>query len=158
MAEGEQDARARAEGVRLAMHARDQAAHALAIAVDEIAPGVARCSMTVRGDMLNGHGTAHGGLIFTLADTAFAYACNSYDRATVALSAQITFVAPARPGDRLIAIAREMSRAGRTGLYDIEVATADGTVVAFFRGHSYEIGGPVAPGDGSEVVRAGPRR
>ena len=132
-----------AEAVRSAMYARDHAAQALGITVEEIGPGFARCRMVVRRDMLNGHDSCHGGLTFTLADTAFAYACNSYDRATVALAAQISFTAPARFGDVLLATAREQSRAGRTGVYDVEVSTADGRVVALFRGTSYETRGAV---------------
>ena len=130
-----------AETARDAMYARDRAARALGIAVEEIGPGFARCKMTVRDDMLNGHGTCHGGLIFTLADTAFAYACNSYDRATVALGAQITFTTPAQGGDGLIATATERSRSGRTGVYDVEVSRADGMLLALFRGNAYETRG-----------------
>ena len=103
------------------MYARDHAAQALGIAVDAIEPGAAVCRMTVRDDMVQGHGTCHGGIVFTLADTAFAYACNACNRVTVALGAEITFVAPARAGEVLIATARERSRAGRTGVYDVEV-------------------------------------
>ena len=104
--------------------------------------------MVVRADMLNGHGTCHGGLTFTLADTAFAYACNAYDRTTVALGCQITFLAPAEPGDVLIATAREQSRGARTGVYDIEVATSTGRRIALFRGNAYEIGGAITPDPG----------
>ena len=93
--------------------------------------------------MVNGHETCHGGLTFTLADCAFAYACNAYNRVTVALGAQISFIAPARFGDVLLATAREQSRAGRTGVYDVEVSTADGAIVALFRGTSYETRGEV---------------
>jgi acyl-CoA thioesterase len=140
-----------AEAARDAMYARDRAARALGITVQEVGPGFASCKMTVREDMLNGHGTCHGGLIFTLADTAFAYACNSYDRATVALAAQITFTAPVRGGDELIAMASERTRKGRTGVYDVEVARADGTVVALFRGNAYETRGTVVPAGVAEA-------
>jgi acyl-CoA thioesterase len=132
-----------AEAVREAMYARDHTAKAQGIAVDAIGPGFARCRMAVRQDMVNGHGLAHGGLIFTLADTAFAYACNACNRATVAQGAQISFTAPARLGEELIATAREQSRSGRVGIYDVAVAKADGTVVALFRGTSYETRGEV---------------
>ncbi len=132
-----------AEAVRDGMHARDRAARALGITVEAIAPGFARCRMAVRKDMVNGHDLCHGGLTFTLADTAFAYACNACNRATVALSAEISFTAPARLGDVLIATARERSRAGRTGVYDVEVTTAEATLVALFRGTSYETRGEV---------------
>jgi acyl-CoA thioesterase len=158
MAEDERDLRRRAEAVGAVMYERDRAARALGITVEEIGPGFACCRMAVRVDMANGHGTTHGGFVFTLADTAFAYACNSYDRATVALSAQITFVAPARPGDVLMATAREMSRGGRTGIYDVEVVKESGSSIAFFRGHSYETGGPVVSAGGSEATRARPGR
>jgi len=136
---------ATAEAVRLQMYSRDRAAQALGITVDVIAPGTATCMMVVRPDMLNGHETCHGGLIFTLADTAFAYACNAGNRATVALNAQITFIAPARAGDLLTATAREQSRGGRTGVYDVEVHRADGTLLALFRGQGYEIRGAIVP-------------
>jgi acyl-CoA thioesterase len=99
--------------------------------------------MTVRDDMVQGHATCHGGLVFTLADTAFAYACNACNRVTVALGAEITFVAPAHAGDVLTATARERSRTGRTGVYDVEVTNAAGTLVALFRGTSYETRGTV---------------
>jgi len=134
-----------AEAVRDGMYARDHAAQALAITVEAVGPGFARCRMTVRQDMVNGHDTCHGGLTFTLADAAFAYACNACNRATVALGAEISFLAPARLGDVLTATARERSRAGRTGVYDIEVTRADGTKVALFRGTSYETRGEVVP-------------
>lgn len=135
-----------AEAARAAMYARDRAVQALGITVEAVGPGFARCRMPVREDMLNGHGTCHGGLIFTLADTAFAYACNSYNRATVAQAAQICFIAPARAGDVLIATAKERSRAGRTGLYDVEVAIEGGRTIALFRGHAYETRGEVTDG------------
>jgi acyl-CoA thioesterase len=132
-----------AKAVRTGMYARDRAAQALGITVEAIGPGFARCRMLVRDDMVQGHATCHGGLTFTLADTAFAYACNAYNRATVALAAEIAFLAPARAGDVLSACARERSRAGRTGIYDVEVSKADGTLVALFRGTSYETRGEV---------------
>jgi acyl-CoA thioesterase len=132
-----------AEAVREQMYARDHTAKALGITVEEIGPGFARCRMVVRQDMVNGHGTCHGGLTFTLADAAFAYACNACNRATVAQGAQISFIAPARVGEVLTASAQEQSRAGRTGIYDVTVAKPDGTVVALFRGTSYETRGAV---------------
>jgi acyl-CoA thioesterase len=138
MDEAAPDPQALAEAVRAHMYARDHTAQALGITVEAIGPGFARCRMAVRQDMVNGHGLAHGGLTFTLADAAFAYACNAGNRATVAQGAQISFTAPARLGDEMIATAREQSRTGRIGIYDVEVAKADGTVVALFRGTSYE--------------------
>ena len=138
-----------AEAVREHMYARDAAARSLGITVESVAPGRARCRMQVRPDMLNGHATCHGGLIFTLADAAFAYACNTCDRVTVAMGAQITFVAPAREGDVLFADAEERSRAVRTGVYDVEVTREDGTLIALFRGNAYETRGRVTdPADG----------
>jgi acyl-CoA thioesterase len=132
-----------AEAVREQMYARDHTAKALGITVEAIGPGFARCRMVVRQDMVNGHGTCHGGLTFTLADAAFAYACNACNRATVAQGAQISFIAPARIGEVLTASAQEQSRAGRTGIYDVTVVKPDGTVVALFRGTSYETRGAV---------------
>ena len=150
------DPRQLAEAVLTAMYARDRTAQALGITVEEIGPGFARCRMTVREDMVNGHDICHGGLTFTLADCSFAYACNAYNRATVALGAQISFTAPARFGDVLLATAREQSRAGRTGVYDVEVSTADGTVVALFRGTSYETRGEVIAMAASAREQGGP--
>jgi acyl-CoA thioesterase len=134
---------ATAEAVREGMYRRDRAAQLLGITVEAISPGTSICRMLVREDMLNGHATCHGGLIFTLADTAFAYACNACNRTTVALSCQVTFIAPAHQGDVLTARAGEQSRSGRTGVYDVEVRRADGTVLALFRGQAYEIRGAI---------------
>jgi acyl-CoA thioesterase len=125
------------------MYARDRASHQFGIALDAIQPGGAVCRMMVRDDMLQGHGTCHGGIVFTLADTAFAYACNACNRVTVALVAEIAFLAPARAGEVLTATARERSRTGRTGIYDVEVSNGAGTLVALFRGTSYETRGEV---------------
>jgi acyl-CoA thioesterase len=133
-----------AEAVRAHMYRRDRAAQTQGITIEAIGPGHAVCRMPVREDMLNGHATCHGGLVFTLADTAFAYACNACNRATVALACQISYIAPARQGDVLTATAREQSRTGRTGVYDVEVRRADGTIVALFRGNAYETKGVVA--------------
>jgi acyl-CoA thioesterase len=138
-----EETQATAEAVRDQMYRRDRAAQMLGITVEAIGPGSAVCRMAVRDDMLNGHATCHGGLIFALADTAFAYACNAGNRATVALSCQISFIAPARQGDILCASAREQSRSGRTGVYDVEVRRADGQTVALFRGQAYEIRGAI---------------
>lgn len=132
------DTQALAEAVRDAMYGRDDASRGLGIQVDAISPGCSRCSMIVRQDMINGHNSCHGGFIFTLADSAFAFACNAGNRATVALAAHITFIAPARLGDVLIATASEESRTRRTGVYDVEIATDDGRDIALFRGNSYE--------------------
>ncbi|MCW5730450.1 MAG: hydroxyphenylacetyl-CoA thioesterase PaaI [Alphaproteobacteria bacterium] len=135
-----------AEAVGQGMYARDRAARALGITLDEIAPGLARMRMAVGPDMVNGHDICHGGMIFTLADTAFAYACNSYNHVTVAQTAQISFVSAARAGDLLTAEAREVSRSGRTGIYDIRVSDQRDRLVALFRGNSYRLSGEVVPG------------
>lgn len=128
-----------------ALWASDTATQSLGMQLISVAPGTAELSMLVRPDMTNGHGTCHGGFIFTLADSAFAFACNTYDERTVAQHAQITFIAPARASDRLIARAVERSRTGRSGIYDITVCLEDGQKIAEFRGHSRTIGGNIVP-------------
>jgi len=120
-------------------------AAAWSLVLEEAREGYARVSMTVRADMLNGHRTAHGGMIFALADTAFAYACNSRNEATVAQQASILFLAPAHEGDVLVAEAREDARAGRTGAYSAVVKTRAGQSIAQFQGLSRTIGGVVLP-------------
>ena len=134
-------AQALADRVAGSMYARDTATQALGIRVVRVAPGSAELAMAVRADMLNGHEICHGGFIFTLADSAFAYACNSYNLNTVASGAAIEFTAPARAGDVLTARAHERQLAGRTGVYDVEVANERGELVALFRGKSYRIKG-----------------
>lgn len=129
-----------------AMWSRDQAAQALGMAIVEVRPGYAVLTMKVRPDMVNGHHICHGGLIFTLADTAFAYACNSYNHNTVASACHIDFLSPGKEGDRLEAEAVERSLSGRTGVYDITVRVAGGKTVALFRGKSYRIQGEVIAG------------
>jgi len=123
------------------MYERDEAARSLGIRVEEMGPGRSRLSMTVRPDMVNGHAICHGGFLFTLADTAFAYACNSHNGNTVAAGARIEFLAPGQLGDRLEAEALELSRQGRTGVYDVVVRNADGRKLALFRGNSFQIKG-----------------
>jgi acyl-CoA thioesterase len=118
------------------MYADDRASQALGISIDEVGPGRATARMRVTTDMTNGHGIAHGGYIFLLADTAFAYACNSYGPVTVAQAGQITFLSPAREGDELIAAAAERARMERSGIYDVSVRRADGEVLAEMRGNS----------------------
>jgi acyl-CoA thioesterase len=137
------EAQALAERVADAMFARDTAVHALGVHLVRVAPGHAEVAMTVRADMLNGHAICHGGFIFTLADSAFAYACNSYNLNTVASGCTIDFLAPAREGDVLTAVGQEMSASGRTGVYDIEVRNEHGDKIALFRGKSYRIKGHV---------------
>lgn len=140
------DPQALAEAVGAAMWSRDHATQALGMRLDAIAPGRAVLSMPVRRDMVNGHAICHGGLIFTLADSAFAYACNSYNHNTVASACHIDFLAPAREGDVLEAEAVERSLAGRTGVYDITVRVRGGRTVALFRGKSYRLSGEVIAG------------
>jgi acyl-CoA thioesterase len=134
------DAQALARRCADVMWRDDHASQGLGMVLGAVAPGRATVSMTVRDDMTNGHGTAHGGFIFTLADSAFAFACNSYNERTVAQACDIVFAAPARAGDRLVADAVERHRFGRNGLYDIRVLCGD-RVVAEFRGRSRAIGG-----------------
>ncbi|OZI75171.1 hydroxyphenylacetyl-CoA thioesterase PaaI [Bordetella genomosp. 12] len=137
------DPQALAEAVGQAMYAADAATQALGMTVVEIAPGYARLTMTVRGDMLNGHKTCHGGFIFALADSSFAFACNSRNVSTVASGCVIDYLAPGYEGDVLTAVAQERSLAGRTGVYDITVSNQDGRNVAVFRGRSYRIKGQI---------------
>lgn len=123
-----------------AMWASDAASRALGMELVAVAPGRATVTMQVREDMVNGHAIGHGGFTFTLADSAFAFACNSYNRSTVAAACEIRFVAPTRLGDLLVAEAVERSRQGRDGVYDITVRRDD-TLIAEFVGRSKEIRG-----------------
>ena len=135
-----------AELVRDGMLARDRAAQSLAMRITHIAPGEATIEMAVRGDMLNGFDTCHGGYITTLGDTAFAYACNTRNEMTVASGLAVAFVAPGRPGDVLVAEAKELSQAGRTGVYDVTIRNQQGQLIALFRGKSYSMKGkPTVP-------------
>ena len=140
------EAQALSERVAAAMWARDTASQALGMRIVRVGPGHAELSMAVRADMLNGHAICHGGFIFTLADSAFAYACNSYNVNTVASGCGIDFLAPAREHDVLTAVAQERSAAGRTGVYDIEVSNERGDTIALFRGKSYRVKGHVIDG------------
>jgi acyl-CoA thioesterase len=144
------EAQALAEAVAETMWARDRATNALGMKIEAVRPGYARISMTVRGDMVNGHHICHGGLIFTLADSAFAYACNSYNKNTVASACNIDFLAPGREGDTLDAEAVEQSQSGRTGVYDVTVRDSAGKTIALFRGKSYRISGEVIAGLAAE--------
>jgi acyl-CoA thioesterase len=123
-----------------AMWAGDRASRELGMSLDAVGPGTATLSMTLTESMVNGHAIGHGGYTFTLADSAFAFACNSYNRATVAAGADIRFRRPTRLGDRLVATATGRSREGRDGVYDVLVTVGD-EVVAIFVGRSKEIGG-----------------
>lgn len=132
--------------VARAMYAKDVASHALNITVSVMQAGHCRARMVVREDMVNTHGICHGGMIFTLADTAFAYACNSENNATVASAASITFLRPGREGETLTAEGMERARENRNGIFDVTVTGEDGKTVAIFQGVSRSIGGESVPG------------
>jgi acyl-CoA thioesterase len=124
-----------------AMWAQDRASRALGMAIAQIGPGSATLTMTVTEAMVNGHGLCHGGYIFTLADSAFAFASNSHNQRAVAQNCTITYVAPGRLGDSLTATCREVSRTGRSGIYDVTVTRQDGEAIAEFRGLSRTVKG-----------------
>jgi acyl-CoA thioesterase len=138
-------AQAVADAVGASMFERDRASQAMGMVLAEIRPGYARMTMPVRDDMLNGHHTCHGGFIFALADSAFAFACNSHNHVTVGAGCTIEYLAPGRPGDVLAAEAQEQAQAGKTGVCDVRVRNQDGKLVALFRGKSHRIGGDVVP-------------
>ena len=140
------DPQALAEATAQAMWSRDRAAQALGMQLVQVQPGRATLSMPVRADMVNGHHICHGGMIFSLADTAFAYACNNGNHNTVASACQIDFLAPAHEGDTLIASASEQAASGRAGAYDVSVHRSDGQLLALFRGKSHRIRGEVIAG------------
>jgi acyl-CoA thioesterase len=125
------------------MYAADRSSQHLGIEITDVAAGRAQARMTVADTMVNGHGIAHGGYVFLLADTAFAFACNTYDDVTVAAGADISFLEPVEVGAELAATAVEVARRGRSGLYDVTVRTGDGSVVAEFRGRSRSLGRPL---------------
>jgi acyl-CoA thioesterase len=127
-----------------AMWKDDHASQGLGMEIIDITAGNAVLAMTIKPNMVNGHGIAHGGFIFTLADSAFAFACNSHNERTVAAHGNISFIRPGKLGDRLVATAREVSRSGRSGIYDVSV-TADDTTIAELRGHSRTVGGVLVP-------------
>jgi acyl-CoA thioesterase len=137
------DPQALAELAGKAMYERDPASQRLGMTLDEIRPGYARMSMRVREDMLNGHATCHGGYIFMLADSAFAFACNSHNLVTVGAGCTIDYLAPGRVGDLLTAEATEQALTGKTGVYDIVVTNQEGRKVALFRGKSHRVSGHV---------------
>jgi acyl-CoA thioesterase len=126
------------------MYERDRASQALGMVLAEIRPGYARMTMTVRADMLNGHHSCHGGYIFMLADSAFAFACNSHNHNTVGAGCTIDYLAPGREGDLLTAEASEQALAGKTGVYDVKVSNGEGRTIALFRGKSHRVAGMVA--------------
>jgi acyl-CoA thioesterase len=125
------------------MWAEDRASQSLGMRIESVSPGHAVLTMPVREDMVNGHDICHGGFIFALADSAFAFSCNTYNRVTVAQAAKIDFLRPAVKGDLLRAESREVHRGGRTGVYDVEVRRADGKLVACFRGNSHSSDKPL---------------
>ena len=131
-----EDPQALAQRSAAAMYEADLASRHLGIQLENIAPGRATARMLVRDTMINGHNICHGGYVFLLADTAFAFACNTYGPVTVAAACDVAFLAPAHLGDELIAEATERHHSGRSGIYDVTVHLPDTTVIAEFRGHS----------------------
>ena len=140
------EAQALAQKVADSMFSRDRASQGLGMRIVAVGPGRAELAMTVRGDMVNGHAICHGGFVFTLADSAFAFACNSHNFNTVANGCTIEFLAPAHEGDALTAVAQERAQVGRNGVYDVEVRNQDGVTIAHFRGKSTRIKGTVLEG------------
>jgi acyl-CoA thioesterase len=131
----------RAREVVRSLYEADLASQSLGIEIIDVAPGSVRIAMTVRADMVNGYGMCHGGIVFALADSAFAFACNSHGDPMVAAGASIEFLAPTPRGERVIATAAEVSRSARHGIYDVAVADASGTVLAQFRGRCARLRG-----------------
>ena len=134
-----------AEACASAMWNDDSASQRLNMSLDHIAPGQATLTMTITADMSNGHGNCHGGYMFTLADSAFAFACNTYNQLVVAQHCSVTYLAPAQIGDRLTATAVEVSRKGRSGIYDVRLTNQNGQHVVEFRGHSRTVKGTHLP-------------
>tara|TARA_R110001592_G_scaffold363372_1_gene685994 strand:- start:97733 stop:98161 length:429 start_codon:yes stop_codon:yes gene_type:complete len=137
------DEQALAEAAAARMYELDAASRGLGMHIEKVTPGCATLSMRIRPDMVNGHAICHGGFIFTLADSAFAFACNSYNANTVAAGARIDFLAPAHAGDKLVATATEVSLRGKTGVYDVVVCNEAGAQLALFRGNSFRIQGSI---------------
>ncbi|EKE43091.1 phenylacetic acid degradation protein PaaD [Oceaniovalibus guishaninsula JLT2003] len=146
-----------AEACAAAMWKDDSASQGLDMRIVHIAPGQATLTMILTGRMTNGHGNAHGGYLFALADSAFAFACNTYDQVTVAQHCAVTYIAPGALGDMLTATAREVSRKGRSGLYDVRVTRQDGATIAEFRGHSRSLGRPILPPPAATDSQGGTR-
>ncbi|HVC12076.1 MAG TPA: hydroxyphenylacetyl-CoA thioesterase PaaI [Burkholderiales bacterium] len=142
------DAQRLAEACADAMWREDRASKWLGIKIEEVRPGYARLSMRVTPHMVNGHDLCHGGMIFTLADSTFAYACNSRNHRTVAAGCSIEFLAPAHLGDLLTAEGAEQARAGRSGVYDMKVTNQQGELIALFRGKSATIKGKLIEEEG----------
>jgi acyl-CoA thioesterase len=139
--DGNQDLQALAERSAQALYAPDRASQMLGMRIAAVGPGTCTLTMSVRADMTNGHAICHGGLIFALADSAFAFACNSGGEATVAATASIDFLAPARAGDALTACAQQLWLGGRSGIYEVVVTNQAGARIALFRGRSHRVGG-----------------
>jgi acyl-CoA thioesterase len=135
------DALHRARAVVDSLYKADLASQSLGIEIIEVARGRVRIAMTVRPDMVNGYGMCHGGIVFAFADSAFAFACNSYGEPMVAAGASIEFLAPTPSGERLTAAATEVSRSARHGIYDVAVTAASGAVLAQFRGRCSRLRG-----------------
>lgn len=125
------------------MLSTDEASRSMGMMLEDAGPGQARIKMTIRDDMVNGHKIVHGGILFMLADSAFACACNSYNIVNVASSCQINFIRPAMVGDVLVAIATEENRGKRMGVYDVRIENIEGKLIALFRGNSVSLGRPV---------------
>ena len=138
---GPMDPQAVAAAVGQGMMSEDAASRGLGMKIDAMGPGYARLSMSVRADMLNGFKMCHGGFITTLADSAFAFACNSHNELTVAAGIVVDFIAPAKAGDVLTAEAREVALAGRTGVYDVTVTNQGQQLIAVLRGRSHRMKG-----------------
>jgi acyl-CoA thioesterase len=149
-AHAEQSAQALAVAVGAMLFERDPASRGLGMQLAEIRPGYARMTMTIRADMLNGHQSCHGGFIFALADSAFAFACNSHNLNTVGAACTIDYLAPGRLGDLLTAQASEQVLAGRSGVYDVSIRNQEGVTVALFRGKSHRVSGEVIPSQSGE--------
>lgn len=148
------DAAALARACADAMWKEDAATQSLGMQLMSVGPGQAVITMTVTDRMVNGHKLCHGGYIFTLADSAFAFSCNTYNQRTVAQHCAVTFVSSAKLGDKLVARAVERQRSGRSGIYDVTVSREDGDVIAEFRGHSRTIEGDLLTGVKAAAAKA----
>jgi acyl-CoA thioesterase len=155
-ADAPERAQALAQECADAMWAQDRASRRLGMSRPTVAPGRATISMRIREDMVNGQGNCHGGYLATLADSAFAFACNTYDQVTVAAGFDIVFVRPGRLGDLLVATAVERARFGRSGLYDVSITRDDGEPVAEFRGRSRSLGRPLLDAESDQASRGLP--
>jgi acyl-CoA thioesterase len=141
-----------AERVIARMYELDRVAPGLGVRIEEVRPRYARLRMTVRDDMLNAVDICHGGVIFSFADCAFAYACNSENKRTLATHCSVSFAAAARPGEELTAVCEERLHQGRTGVYDVTVTGDEGRVIALFRGQCYQVTGESVDGLGSSAI------